>query len=212
LYKSNIFKTSQKKRYIVYTQINTFEQKKVKQMKGTSDHLLLKNVLGPKTMLFYIERSIDTDIVVYEADRHGNTLQGNCVDIFWTDSEDINKREDVSQTAQDLFFGVRIEKEQKGTYKMCLAAMPSKIMRIHLKKSGKVVAKTIIDGKEARIFKIYAQMSETTRIPSVDSLTIYGEHKKELVCETLEITDEIRKRFDVKNLIPGMQTISRVFG
>ena len=153
--------------------------------------------LLPKQTLFYVERSFDTDLVVYEAVRSGNVLLAPFVDLYWTNMDNMMKREAVSQKAQDMFFGFQIKKE--GTkYKICIAALPSKVITLHLKKSGAVIPKAIIDGKESTVLRIYVQCTTPkVGIPTVSSLTIYGEHKKLPVSEEVVVTDEMREQFDI---------------
>lgn len=178
-------------------------------MIGRSNYSQVTEVLG-QTTLFYIERSLDSEIVVYEANRSGNILNPPFVDLYWTNYLALNKREVVSTKAQELFFGVKVKKED-GKHKICMAALPSKIITLHLKKNGSVVAKTVINGKEAKIYKIFANMETKGILPVVTSLTIYGEHKKQLVSEEMDITEDIRDSFDVSSFLPSLSDFVKVF-
>jgi hypothetical protein len=179
-------------------------------MQGVSDYDKVMDVLG-KNCLFYVERSIDREIVVYEAKRDGTVLNSPFVDNYWTNINLLHKREAVSKRANSLFFGVEVKK-QKHQYKMYIYAIPTKIITLHLKKSGKTVAKSIINGKEAKIFKIYVNIENSSSlIPVVTSLTIYGEHKKRIVSEEIKITDDIRNRFDVSSFLPNLSDWASVF-
>lgn len=179
-------------------------------MEGKSDYNQVMTVLGQST-LFYIERSLDRDIVVYEANRKGNILSHPFVDVYWTNTGLLSKREPVSDKAKELFFGVKV-KTDNSKYKMYISSLPSKIITLHLKKSGKVVAKSVVNGKEAKIYKIYVKIENSTTlgIPVVTSLIVYGEHKKRLVSEEMQITDDIRNRFDVSSFLPNLGDFAKI--
>ena len=179
-------------------------------MEGKSDYNQIMTVLGQST-LFYIERSLDREIVVYEANRKGNILSHPFVDVYWTNTGLLSKRESVSDKAKELFFGVKVKKDNS-KYKMYISSLPSKIITLHLKKSGKVIAKSVVNGKEAKIYKIYVKIEKSTTlgIPVVTSLTVYGEHKKRLVSEEMEITDDIRNRFDVSSFLPNLGDFAKI--
>lgn len=169
-------------------------------MKGDADYDTVLNTIGDGC-LFFIELSSDKQIVVYEANRVGNVLKEPFVDVYWSNFKNLTDREELSEKVKRLFFGVQV-KIEKGLYKMFIASLPSKIVTLHLKTSGKVVAKSIINGKEARVYKIFVNVNNSILgLPVVKSLIIYGEHKKRLVSEEIHITDNIRKKFDMSNLV-----------
>lgn len=171
------------------------------------DHMLA--ALGAKT-LFYVARSIDKEIVVYEARRKGDVLTDDYVDVHWSREDEPQRREVVSQKAQDTFFGATVEKD--GTkYKMSISALPSKLITIHLKKSGAVVAKTVINGQESRVKFIQVDFENTGLIPEVVSLTVHGEHRKVPVSESIELTEAIRGRFDVTSFLPNLNDFASLF-
>jgi hypothetical protein len=180
------------------------------QMLGVSNYDNIMSILGNST-LFYIERSLDREIVAYEAVRKGSILSHPFVDVYWTNSERLGKRESVGDRAKELFFGIEVKKTEN-KYKMFIASLPTKIITLHLKKSGAVVAKTVIDGKEAKVIKIFVNMDSTALgLPMVTSLTVYGEHKKRIVQEEIEITDDIRNKFDVSSFLPNLGDFAKIF-
>lgn len=179
------------------------------QMKGNIDYDIIEAQFG-NTVLFYIERSMDTQMVVYQANRKNNSLIEPYVDMFWTSSHKPNYREEVGTTAQEVFFGVKVRKVRVGVFQMLVNAMPKKIISIHLRKNGSCIAKTTINNKESRLVKIYAEMSRGA-IPTVLRLFVYGIHKNDLVCEQILIDDNMRKQFDVTKFIPLWSGISSVF-
>lgn len=157
------------------------------------------NRLGPNG-LFYIQRSIDRQIVVYEAKRIKNALVAPLVDLYWSNL-DQPRRGKVGAKAQEIFFGVKARKIGTGKYQMVVNAFPAKSITVHLRKSGRCVAKTVIDGKEAKLHRIYVEMSSRMGLPTVDAMWLYGTHKDENVKEKINVTPEMRSRFDVSSLV-----------
>lgn len=169
----------------------------------------IMQTLDSKQTLFFIERSMDKDIVAYQTQREGNVLVPPFVDIFWTEINKLRRKEVVGSTAQALFFGLKVLKEGPGHYKMLVNAIPNRIIHIKLKKSGKCVAKTIVNNKECRLLKIYVQLRKgSLKIPEVESLWVYGIHKHDLISEKLLIDDEMRKKFDISNFLPSLGNFS----
>jgi hypothetical protein len=182
------------------------------KMKGKLTLEEVKAVLG-NNVLFFIERSLDNDIVIYEAVREGNMLAEPLVDIFWTSQKDFKRKDPVGKKAQELFFGLKARKMGSGKYQMIVASMPKKIINIHVKPSGRCIAKAVIAKKEARVIKIYVEMSTRgpLNVPTVDALHIYGYHKGVVIPEKIDVDDEMRKRFDVSNFIPNLKDFTNVF-
>lgn len=165
-------------------------------MEGKSNFKKVISLLG-ETCLFYIERSIDRDIVVYNATRNGNILVHPFVETYWSDWSNLKKHEEVSDKAKELFFGLKYRKHE-GKHEIAINSLPKKKITLHLRKSGRVVAKTIINNKEAKIMKIFIDMTKNSfGIPEVDCLIVYGMHKNQIVSEKIIITDEIKNRFNV---------------
>ena len=150
--------------------------------------------------LFYIERSSDQDVVVYRALRKGNVLYSPFIDIYQSNTKDRTYRKDIPENMRNTYFGATVTPSGK-TYNMIISAMPSKPITLHLKKTGTVIAKTTVNGKEARIHKIRVQIDNMIGIPTVRSLTIHGEHKKKMYTESMDISEFIRN-FDVSKIIP----------
>lgn len=158
------------------------------------------------TILFYIERSMDSEIVVYKAQRQGNNLVNAKVTCFWSNLKNLEAVDEVSEKAQDIFFGSNVKKIDN-QYKMVVTAYPNKVISLHLKKSGKVLAKAIIKGKEAKLEKLYIKIEQpsTLSLPQATAMVIYGIHKKgERVREKLEVTEDIRRKFDISSFLPGV--------
>lgn len=175
-----------------------------KAMIARHEHVMDGLSIGPCRPLFYIERSIDTEIVVYRAKREGNKLARGGVEVHWSDCTDLEKKVELSKQALDMFFGVEcVKTPNASTYDMSISAMSDRMITLHLKKKkNMVVAKAVLDGKQARLLKIRVNIDKSILgIPNVYSLVAYGLHKGEVVEETIEVTKEIRGRFDMASLV-----------
>ena len=158
--------------------------------------------------LFYVQRSMDDEIVMYRAKREGNVLNPPYVDLFWTNVEALHTQQEVGAKAQEMFFGCKVRKQGIGKYDMLVNAMPDKLLTIHLRKSGKCVVKTVINNKESHLQKIYVEMTTTSLgLPTVKHLLVYGKHKDIIECETIHVTEEMRQRFDVTNFLPSFTSL-----
>jgi hypothetical protein len=173
------------------------------KMQGSTDHNNIKKIIGGE-LLFYIEFSIFSQLVVYEAIRTKDVLTDPYVNLHWTSPDALHTRDTVGKNARDVFFGFKVNKHKvynditdkkkyHFVYQMLVAAMPDNLITIHLRKSGKCSAKATIDGKEARIIKIYVEMKGI--IPTVECLHIYGVHKGVIVVDHIVVDSEMRKKF-----------------
>ena len=165
-----------------------------------------------KTLLFYVGRSFDRQVVAYRAVRTVvGQLEPPFVEMYWTSIDSLHTvRDNVSEKTKELFFGFKIIR--KGSqYKMCINALEEKNITLHLKKSGRVTAKAIIAGKEATICKIYVMFQKPQSslgiIPTAISIDIYGIHRGAEVTESIPITDEMRSRFDVRSFLPKFNSL-----
>jgi hypothetical protein len=153
-----------------------------------------------KNFLFVIEKSCDSNIIVYEAYREKDKLVEPYVDCFWTDKKKLTHVEQMTDYTKQRFFAVKVRPtDRKSKYDMVVVSIPSRLIKIHLKKSGKCVAKTIIDGKEATLLSIFLNVTvNSLGIPNnISSIKVSGKHKLQMVNETIEVTDEMRSQFDM---------------
>jgi hypothetical protein len=130
-------------------------------------------------LLFVIERSLDQDVVVYRAQRPkaDGKLVDPFVEVFWTKQNDLAYRKRVSELALTHMFGARVE-PQANRYKMVIKALPDQLITLHLKKSGKTVAKTVLNHQETRLDRVFVDVSVAS---GITGLTAYGVHNKQAV-------------------------------
>lgn len=165
-------------------------------MSTTSNRI--RTVLGDR-VLFHVERSTDNHVVIYEALREGNVLNPPFVDLYWSKKRSLSTRSEVGSKAREYFFGIKARKKSLGKYDMIVAAIPSRMIHVSLKKSGKCVAKTVIEGKMCKMDRILLTMGEMSAfgIPYVDEITVFGTFNGAEVSETIVVTEEMKKKFSL---------------
>lgn len=170
--------------------------------RGLVDHVTMRKILGP-TSLFIIERNLDEDIVVYEAVLSSNGQELVGVNMFWTKQNNWAERVPVSESAKNMFYGVKTHKLKKGLYRMqlnCLVGEEKPVfVDLHIKKSGRVVPTIVINEKECVLEKIYTTL--TTMPPSISSLWIIGTFKDRVLETQLHISQNIIDRIDISDFI-----------
>ena len=159
--------------------------------------------------LFFIERSFDSKIVLYEGIRERNQLK--YVDIILTDSKGPESRTNLGTEALNLCFGVKIEKVNR-LYKLNIKALPSKDIFVHLKKSDpnkpnskpKCIAKTYINNQYATLLKILVEINHYTF--TVTSVSLFGRYEKKLIEEKLKHTEIEHLNAQFEQLLPGLSS------
>jgi hypothetical protein len=162
-----------------------------------------------KRVIFTVEKSTDKkEVVVYEAIRVQNALADPFIDIFWKKTGD-SKKHPISVMAIAMFFGFTIRQE-KNVYVMSVNALPHRLITVHLKKSGDVVAKTVIDGKESRLERIVINLDGTGLM--AESMTVHGVHKHQPVQEVIAVTSSMKSKFISSiSSLPNLSSAFRSF-
>lgn len=155
-------------------------------------------------VLFCITRDTDSSMVVYKALRYDNILMEPFAECFRSNTSDYRRDSEISDTMKALFFGSQTSQVTKAVFQMMINAFPGKVITLHLKKSGRVVATMDIDGAhDALLQTIHVRMGRTMLgMPDVVAVELFGLHKKTKapVSETINVTDDMRKSVDVTSI------------
>lgn len=134
---------------------------------------------GQKNMLFYLQRTKNTNTVIYEAklDDKGELARNQPVDAYWMDyeqGEDV--RNDLSYLERMSVYGVDMEdlKDGKGSYLMRLKAFKKRAVTVAKDKLGKYVGMMSINGKKAILQRIYIEAKEGLITPTVVHVDLFG--------------------------------------
>jgi hypothetical protein len=175
---------------------------------GVVDATALKESLGPQT-LFVIERNFDDELLVYQAELSPNGKELIGVQMFWTNHSNPSERGQVSESAKRMFYGIEKKKIKTGLYRMklnCMSSNPSRFIDLHIKKSGKVIPKVCLRGKECTLQKIYTDLTKFP--PAINGLYITGTFGKnddvETIEESLYIDPGIMDNLDLSEFLPSL--------
>jgi hypothetical protein len=181
---------------------------------GVVDASALKESLGVNT-LFVIERNIDDDLVLYESELSPNGKELVGVKMSWVKHSNWSERGPVSEEAKRVFYGITKRKIKTGLYRIQLnccmdtsneCKSDDRFIDLHIKKSGKVIPKVLLRGKECTLQKIYTDITKFP--PSINGLWITGtfgkgDHK-EILEERMHIDPGIVNRVDLSDFLPGL--------
>lgn len=126
-------------------------------------------------VVFYIEKSTNSNVVVYEAkmDSEG-LLVDKPLDMYWL-KEGKDERASLGWLEKKLAYGVKYLKEIAGMhYEFCLAAVPDKVVVLSMQ-DGCPVAKTDIQEEDAVLNKVYVEL---TGISNVKYIELTGTNTK----------------------------------
>lgn len=131
-------------------------------------------------VLFYLQRTKNTNTVVYEArpDAKTGILQKDGpIDAYWLHYELNNgKRAELSTFEQMAVYGIDIEemKGGQGSYLMRLKAFKKRAVTVAKDKMGHYVGMMNINGKKAILQRIYIEAKEGLISPTVVHVDLFG--------------------------------------
>jgi len=159
--------------------------------------------LGNDT-LFVIERNIDVDVVVYQAKLNADKTELAGVQMFWTKQHNWAEREEVTESAKTVFYGVEMQRIKRGLYRIQLNCFSDSqhFIDLHIKKSGAVIPKVLIQGKECTLKKIYADVVMFP--PNVNGIWVHGMFKDEPISEKIEVSRSFIDRIDLSDFMPKL--------
>lgn len=161
-------------------------------------------------IVFVIERNIDDDVVVYEAVLSADKTKLVGFKIWWTKLGNYAHHEEVSDRAKAIFYDVEIQPVKRGVYRVLLKCLKNDtdtpmdpyFIDIHIKKSGRCVAKSIVAGKECTLRKIYADLTKLP--PTINGMWVHGTFNDAPVCEKIAINPNLIDRVDISSFMPSM--------
>ena len=155
--------------------------------------------------LFTIDRAHDDKKVVYRCFRKGKELVPPYVSCVATRLSAPVERIDIPTEVQQLIFNATSRPtSSKAVYETIIAALPDRVISLHLKKSGAVIPTVLIcDHEEARLLNVTVEQKTETSMPT--KIILYGmvfiknesgQRQQKLVVEEVPVT-------------PGMQATYR---
>jgi len=130
-------------------------------------------------MLFYLQRSKNTNTVIYEAklDGTGLLIRDLPVHAYWMDyelGEDV--RSDLSYLERTTVYGVDMEelKDGTGNYLLRLKAFKKRAITLARNGMGRYEGLMDINGKKAVLQRIYIEAKEGLLSPTVVHVDLFG--------------------------------------
>ena len=130
-------------------------------------------------LLFILERSKNVNQVCYEARITPNGLLDpvDPVHVYWINwvKDPTGKtREELSLIEKNIVYGCKFENDVEGEYiSLTIVSYPDRAFTISMK-NEKAVAKTVIDGTDSYLDKIYIDYRETRMFPKVNYIELFG--------------------------------------
>jgi len=133
-------------------------------------------------MLFYIQKNFNTNTVVYTAnlDANGKLNPKDPIRVFWRRYQEDGRIRELKYIEKTFGFGVSSKpvKGKENTYIFSLASIKDLKFVITQTKSGKIKMATKIDGKTAKIKRVFVTAEHTKLIPKIFSVEIFGNDLK----------------------------------
>lgn len=129
-----------------------------------------------KELLFYLQRNKNANAIVYEArmDAHGQLMAKDPVAVHWIRYTDGGKRERISVFEDKWAYGVRHIRSEKGVARMKFVASNKYPFRVEVGKDGQAEARMLINGRYARLRHVEIQAKESSFLPKVLHVDLYG--------------------------------------
>ena len=126
--------------------------------------------------LFYLQRTKNTNTIVYELNRteNGNLNEDDPVKVYWRHFEvgkDVTN--DLSFFESVSVYGVSTQRTASG-FKIKLKAFKDRAINLVKNKAGDFVGQMQINGKMARLDRIYVESREGMIMPTVLHVDLFG--------------------------------------
>jgi hypothetical protein len=129
--------------------------------------------------LFYIQRSCNTNAIVYEANvgRDGIINDEEPVKIYWLRYSEDSTTADLNYIQRKYAYGVNAHKvaDQKNRFVLQFVSYSKKNIYLMAKPNGKFAAYTNINGKLAELKRVWIQLNGGTFwLPTIEYVELFG--------------------------------------
>ena len=129
-------------------------------------------------MLFYIQKSTNTNTVVYQLNLLDNEELNlsEPIKVFWLRYQEEGQRKNLSFIEQKFAYGVISKqiKNETNVFDVKLVALKSREFKLERNEDGQSKVVTIIDGKRASLSKIFLEIEGNSFWPKITYIDIYG--------------------------------------
>jgi Domain of unknown function (DUF4833) len=129
-------------------------------------------------MLFYIQRSVNANTVVYTAhfDSHGRIDPDEPVDVYWKWYNVDGQRKPINFIERVMAYGVKSVAYggSSRTVSFKVAALPERELLLGQDDHGRAEALTQFGDRTARLIYVYLQVDDSGLLPSVTAMDLFG--------------------------------------
>lgn len=132
--------------------------------------------------LFYLQRNKNANTVMYEANilSNGKLDPEKPVSVYWIRYTEGGEKKELNWIQRWMAYGVDFEpaKDGSGNFIITPVALKQRKIIVSVDKEGNANAYLTMNGKYARLNRIFAQAQETNWLPTVKFVQIKGEEVK----------------------------------
>ena len=128
-------------------------------------------------MLFYIQRTNNTNTIVYQLNKESNDQinDDEPVNIFWIRYAEQGQQQDLSYLQRKLAYGLISKKTSEDSYELRFAAKKNHPLYLARDNRGEFHVYSIADGKKIILQKIFIRINGGTALaPKIESVKLSG--------------------------------------
>jgi hypothetical protein len=129
-------------------------------------------------MLFYIQRSVNSNTVIYAAhlDRQGRLDRSTPVEVYWRWYNVDGHRKSLNFIERMMAYGVSLDRRAstENTVAFTVEALPERRLQLRRDSRGELQALIRMDDHLARLVYVYLQVDNRGLMPDVTSIDLFG--------------------------------------
>lgn len=129
-------------------------------------------------MLFYIQKSTNTNTVVYQLNlgEQGQLDRNKPIKVFWVRYQEEGQRKNLSFFERKFAYGVILKQleEDANVFDVKLVALKSREFKLESSENGMARLVTDINGKRARLTNVFLEIEGNSFWPNIQYIDIYG--------------------------------------
>jgi hypothetical protein len=132
-------------------------------------------------MLFYIERSVNANMVIYAAktDSQGNFDTNEPLDVYWRWYNVDGHKKPLNFIERAMAYGVRVESPERGKpVEFEVAALPERKLQLSRGEHGEPEALIEMGNHLAKLVYVYLHVDDSGLMPDVPVIDLFGIDKQ----------------------------------
>ena len=138
-------------------------------------------------LLFFIERNLNRNIIVYEAhfDKNGDLDDQTPMKIFWLLNEKNGETAPLSYAEKTLAYGIICRKENENEFYIRLVSYKNKVFHLIQASPFRARLTTTINDREVSVDRIYIEAENRNLIPVIRYIMLEGKelYSRQRLCE-----------------------------